>query len=152
MAANDRQVAGAHYKSGIQHWDWVADNELDYFQGQITKYVARCKKKNGLEDLLKAQHFLDKYIELWKEGKVADATVFVKGVGMEAKAELTSTGPLYHVVLNGVNLFSSPHFDQASEYFQRHYRLNRNVKLFYGDVEMSVDMGKEPGPGYVNQD
>jgi hypothetical protein len=37
---------------------------LDFFQYQITKYVSRAKKKNGLEDLKKAQHFLEKYIEV----------------------------------------------------------------------------------------
>ena len=63
MPANDKQVGGNHYRTEIQHWDWAAANELDYFQGCITKYVARHKKKNGLEDLLKAQHFLSKYIE-----------------------------------------------------------------------------------------
>jgi hypothetical protein len=62
--ANDHQVGGDHYAASHQHWDWVAANGLDYFQGQITKYVYRCWKKNGLEDLLKARHFLDKYIEL----------------------------------------------------------------------------------------
>lgn len=62
--ANSRQVAGTHYQSGIQHWDFVAANNLDYFQGQITKYVVRWKKKNGVDDLLKAQHFLQKYLEV----------------------------------------------------------------------------------------
>lgn len=64
MIANNRQVGGAHYISEIQHWDWVAANNLDYFQGQITKYVARWRDKNGLQDLEKALHFLQKYIEL----------------------------------------------------------------------------------------
>lgn len=63
-SANERQVGGEHYKAPIQHWDFVASNNLDYFQGQITKYVTRWKNKNGLQDLLKAQHFLQKYIEL----------------------------------------------------------------------------------------
>ena len=62
--ANAKQIGGEHYKNPIQHWDWVASNDLDYFQGQITKYVARWRHKNGLEDLLKAAHFLEKYIEL----------------------------------------------------------------------------------------
>lgn len=66
MSANDRQVAGNHYVAEIQHWDYAASHEFDYFQGQITKYVTRWKKKNGLQDLLKAQHFLEKYIELEK--------------------------------------------------------------------------------------
>jgi hypothetical protein len=62
--ANDRQVGGTHYAGRVQHWDMVDMFQLDYFQGQITKYVMRWHKKNGLEDLLKARHFLDKYIEL----------------------------------------------------------------------------------------
>ena len=66
MAANERQVEGNHYKTSIEHWDWVYANDLDYFQGQITKYIFRWKKKNGLKDLQKAQHFLEKYIELTK--------------------------------------------------------------------------------------
>jgi hypothetical protein len=65
--ANKTQVAGGHYRAGIQHWDYVVANELNYFEGQITKYVTRCRKKNGLEDLYKARHFLDKYIEVLKQ-------------------------------------------------------------------------------------
>jgi len=65
MGANDTQVGGGHYKvGGEEHWDRVDRLKLDYFQGQITKYVERWKLKNGLEDLRKARHFLDKYIEL----------------------------------------------------------------------------------------
>ena len=68
MSANEKQVAGQHYRATIQHWDYVVANDLDYFQGQITKYVTRWKKKNGLTDLLKAQHFLEKYIEVARSG------------------------------------------------------------------------------------
>ena len=68
MAANDRQVGGKHYSAELQHWDYVYANDLDYFQGQITKYVTRWKRKNGIDDLLKAQHFLEKYIELVQDG------------------------------------------------------------------------------------
>lgn len=64
FSANKTQIGGDHYKSGIQHWDYVVANQLDYFQAQITKYVTRWKKKNGLQDLEKARHFLDKYIEV----------------------------------------------------------------------------------------
>lgn len=63
-SSNQRQVGGGHYKSmAIEHWDYAFENNLDYFQGQITKYVSRWKTKNGLQDLIKAQHFLEKYIE-----------------------------------------------------------------------------------------
>lgn len=65
MSANETQVGGTHYKTGgEEHWDRVQRLGLDYFQGQITKYVERWKLKNGVEDLKKARHFLDKYIEI----------------------------------------------------------------------------------------
>ena len=66
MAANDRQVGGEHYRrGGEQHWDriWRLYGR-GYFIGCITKYVERYQDKNGLEDLKKAQHFLEKLIEL----------------------------------------------------------------------------------------
>lgn len=69
--ANKMQVAGDHYAAPIQHWDYVVANELNYFEGQITKYVTRCRKKNGLQDLYKAQHFLAKYIEVLKVSRDA---------------------------------------------------------------------------------
>lgn len=69
MKSNEKQIAGSHYKSDIQHWDYVVANDLDYFQAQITKYVTRWKKKNGMTDLLKAQHFLEKYIEVMQNSE-----------------------------------------------------------------------------------
>ncbi len=93
MAANDIQVGGDHYKTGgEEHWDRVARLGLDYFQGQITKYVERCWKKNGIQDLQKAQHFLTKYLEIAKgaiaERVPAEAAAPLKEAGFDpAKAE-----------------------------------------------------------------
>jgi hypothetical protein len=63
--ANERQVGGSHYQSttGIQHWDLAVAFELPYLAGQITKYVTRAHRKNGIQDLEKAMHFMDKLIE-----------------------------------------------------------------------------------------
>jgi len=69
-----KQIGGKHYKGAgeaMQHWNIVAAHNLDYFQGQITKYVMRWKFKNGIEDLEKAKHFLEKYIELAKAGDIS---------------------------------------------------------------------------------
>ena len=70
--ANSRQVGGEHYQNSgeIQHWDIVNLFSLDYFQGQITKYLFRWKLKGGVQDLEKARHFLDKYIEDAKMNEV----------------------------------------------------------------------------------
>lgn len=68
MQANDLQVGGDHYKQqAIQPWDYIAANNLDFFQGSIIKYVTRWRNKAGVQDLEKALHFLQKYIELQKQ-------------------------------------------------------------------------------------
>ena len=46
----------------IQVSDFIAEFKLDYFAGNIVKYVVRHKFKNGLEDLKKARWYLDKLI------------------------------------------------------------------------------------------
>jgi hypothetical protein len=69
MAANDTQVGGDHYRGEeLQHWDLAVMYGWDFFQYQITKYIMRWKRKGAsheqrLQDLKKARHFLDKYIE-----------------------------------------------------------------------------------------
>jgi len=70
--ANKRQVAGAHYNAPIQHWDIVQMYDLGYFDGQATKYLLRWRKKNGIEDLRKAVHFIEKLIEIENERLDAD--------------------------------------------------------------------------------
>lgn len=73
MAANDKQEGGDHYQQrtvtgeGLQHWDICWQLGFDQYQYCVTKYVFRHKYKNGLEDLYKARHHLDKYIELLEE-------------------------------------------------------------------------------------
>lgn len=62
--ANNTQVGGTHYAGAYQHWDLVVAAGLNYFEGQITKYVLRHRFKNGLQDLQKAAHFLQKYREV----------------------------------------------------------------------------------------
>lgn len=63
--ANSRQVAGDHYKKNpIQPWDYVAANNLGYFEGTAVKYLTRWKDKGGVDDLRKAIHFIEKLIEI----------------------------------------------------------------------------------------
>jgi hypothetical protein len=69
MNANDEQVGGTHYKNkSIQPWDYIAANNIGYFEGNIIKYVSRWQSKGGVDDLNKAAHYLKKLIELQKEG------------------------------------------------------------------------------------
>jgi hypothetical protein len=61
---NKQQVGGKHYlKLVIQPWDYIIKNGLGYMEGSIIKYITRWRDKNGLEDLYKCRHFLNKLIE-----------------------------------------------------------------------------------------
>lgn len=65
MSVNNIQHGGTHYKDkSIQPWDYIAANKLDYFEGNVVKYVSRWRDKGGIDDLHKARHYLDKLIEL----------------------------------------------------------------------------------------
>lgn len=64
------QVGGDHYKdSPIQPWAameaWMGGEQfVGFLRGNVIKYVARCDKKGGVEDLKKARHYLTKLIEI----------------------------------------------------------------------------------------
>jgi hypothetical protein len=62
--ANDTQVAGNHYKQfQIEPWDAIVDWGLGYLDGNAVKYLSRWRHKNGIEDLKKARHYIDKLLE-----------------------------------------------------------------------------------------
>lgn len=53
------QVGGTHYdQDKIQPVDYINSNNLDFFEGNVVKYVTRHKNKNGIEDIKKAMHYL----------------------------------------------------------------------------------------------
>jgi len=64
MSANDTQVGGTHYQKKIQVWDFIVQNEIPYLEGCVIKYVSRWRDKGGIEDLRKAQHYIQKLIEV----------------------------------------------------------------------------------------
>ena len=55
-----------YYKSGIETADYIESHDMDYFQGNVIKYVTRFRKKNGIEDLKKARWYLNKLIEIYE--------------------------------------------------------------------------------------
>jgi hypothetical protein len=92
--ANATQVGGDHYRrtgDQMQHWDLAVHFGWDPFQYQITKYVMRWKYKHStpedrLKDLQKAAHFLQKYIECYKEYDTADQPIRARPSGELAAA------------------------------------------------------------------
>ncbi|HGM6816629.1 TPA: DUF3310 domain-containing protein [Pseudomonas aeruginosa] len=59
------QEGGAHYKDQpIQPVQYIHANGIGYLEGNVIKYVSRWRKKNGIEDLKKAKHYIELLIEL----------------------------------------------------------------------------------------
>lgn len=67
---NNKQVGGDHYRSKVQHWDYVELNGLGYLEGCATKYATRNRKKHedSTQDLEKAVHYVEKAQALYLAG------------------------------------------------------------------------------------
>ena len=61
-ANKPKQVGGVHYSSTIDPDKYIEANKLTFREGNIVKYVTRHRKKNGLQDLLKARDYLNRLI------------------------------------------------------------------------------------------
>lgn len=44
--------------------EYIHANNLDFFEGNVVKYVTRWRNKNGLADLEKAKHYIELLIQL----------------------------------------------------------------------------------------
>ena len=66
----DKQVAGTHYDMPIQPAEFFAVNKIPFLEGSCMKYVLRHDKKNGIEDLRKASHYLEMMAELYYGVKI----------------------------------------------------------------------------------
>lgn len=52
-----------HYSNlPIEPWDFIQQNKLDFFEGNVVKYICRWKNKGGVDDLQKAITYINKII------------------------------------------------------------------------------------------
>ena len=63
----------AHYcDGGIETLDFIVAKKLDFFLGQVCKYISRAGKKSGqslLQDLKKARWYIDRLIQKLEAGQ-----------------------------------------------------------------------------------
>ena len=57
--AIEKQVGGSHYDSAIQPIEFILANDVPFLEAQVLKYIMRHSRKHGIEDLRKAQHYLE---------------------------------------------------------------------------------------------
>lgn len=70
MKADEKQVGGTHYKDmPIQPWTVMEavltqQEFIGFLKGNVIKYSMRQGRKDGSDDVGKAQHYLDKLKEM----------------------------------------------------------------------------------------
>lgn len=170
--ANERQVAGTHYKGvAIQHWDYAAANGLDYFEGQITKYVARWRKKHPtaagrLDDIQKALHFAEKFAEVTSDTQrtlgVINTAVWVEAARIAGQPQYASyiraidfcaaqnMAPADASVIMALESFRIRGGDYLNQAIEELRKLVEEGERALRTAEQ--DMDGAPGAGYVNQD
>jgi hypothetical protein len=64
--ASKKQIGGDHYKDClIQPVEYIHKNKLDYFEGNVVKYITRHRKKgDGRKDIEKVIHYAQLILEL----------------------------------------------------------------------------------------
>ena len=71
------KVNPKHYQHGrIQVWDFIVDQQLDFLAGNVVKYLCRAGRKDKestLDDLLKAQVYLNKKIDTLTNDRYSNA-------------------------------------------------------------------------------
>ena len=61
---DEKQVGGDHYKKkAITPWEIIDMLGLDYYEGSALRYLLRYKDKDGLKDLDKLIHYVEKIKE-----------------------------------------------------------------------------------------
>jgi glutamate mutase epsilon subunit len=68
VAIDDPVNSPKHYTQGdMEVITAIEGLGLDYHQGNVLKYIARYRHKNGMEDLLKAKWYVDRLIYIYEQ-------------------------------------------------------------------------------------
>jgi hypothetical protein len=67
MKSFKKQIGGNHYlKYKISPVEFIIKNNIGFVEGNILKYILRFKEKGGVQDLLKAKHYIELLIDTTK--------------------------------------------------------------------------------------
>jgi hypothetical protein len=140
MEPNKMQIGGTHYRKKYQHWDWVCDTNMPYLLGCATKYVARWRDKNGVEDLRKSMHYLAKAEE--------------RGVHMPVNnwGELLRFNTTEKLTRNLTGTFCSQLGTEDSTIIRLIVEGSYDTGIIKISELIESELAAEPGASYTNQD
>lgn len=78
MALDDPVNSPKHYTQGMMEVITAIEGlGLDYHQGNVLKYVSRYRYKNGIEDLRKAQWYIERLIYIEEQRAINTVRSYV---------------------------------------------------------------------------
>tara|TARA_R100000306_G_C4372687_1_gene140681 strand:+ start:798 stop:1157 length:360 start_codon:yes stop_codon:yes gene_type:complete len=85
----NKQVGGSHYKDcKIQPVEYISSNNLDFFEGNIVKYITRHRTKDeGKKDIQKVIHYAELILELFYNKKESLTWGHTHGEGTNGTAD-----------------------------------------------------------------
>lgn len=91
------QIGGSHYKDmPFQPIKLISMLDLDFFQGNVVKYVSRYKLKDGVRDLEKAKHYCQMAMESPPELSFGLTTLLRLAIKLEMIGRCPSPSPAFH--------------------------------------------------------
>lgn len=94
MDSLTKQIGGDHYqKRAIQPIEYILDNDLNFCEGCVIKYVTRWRDKGGIEDLRKAKHYLEFLIE--QEERKPPSEALVEALNARAQTNVLGSVSVY---------------------------------------------------------
>lgn len=63
-------------QGGMQPFDVIDAFGLDFYEGNVVKYICRWRKKNGIEDLRKARRYVNEVIKRAEAEQVVTAEIW----------------------------------------------------------------------------
>mgnify|MGYP003639067901 CR=1 FL=1 len=134
------QVGGDHYKSDYQHWDFVCDTGLHYLLACATKYISRWRKKNGIEDLKKSLHYINK-----AESRAIKPPATIAMIECGERFANQHEDPMDLRLLRFVNI---------GDYYGAKKYINTMIYLYETRVSLTppIEGSSEPGSTYTNPD
>tara|TARA_R100001086_G_scaffold86540_1_gene42261 strand:- start:1178 stop:1564 length:387 start_codon:yes stop_codon:yes gene_type:complete len=89
VSSLNKQVGGSHYKDcKIQPVEYISSNNLDFFEGNIVKYITRHRTKDeGKKDIQKVIHYAELILELFYNKKESLTWGHTHGEGNNGTAD-----------------------------------------------------------------
>ena len=119
---------------------------MDYFSGNVVKYICRYKEKNGLEDLLKAKWYLERVIKNMDINRLRESIIAHEGIRYKAYADpilgevamTTGVGHLIRLPLEEELLEKELSMEEVLEI------LEADINVAVGDAKKFIDEDSIP--------